>query len=116
MFRVKNNNVFYAFGPPTCLPCVKEVWQRDTKVSWQRKCLPEVPNSPPTVLPANLWTIMSAQRKTNSTATTNKKKKFHLLFWSCQRFNKTNHFLPCRILQLHLESPFVAEWLLLRLL
>lgn len=57
----------YAFVPPTCLPRVKEVRQRDTQVSGQRKCLPKVPDSPPTVLSANLWPMMSVQSKTKST-------------------------------------------------
>lgn len=60
-----NNYVFYTFDPPTCLPCMKEIWQRDTQFSRQRKCLPEVPKSPPTVLPANLQTTMLAQGKLN---------------------------------------------------
>lgn len=57
--------VFYAFDPPTRLPCVKEVRQRDTQISWQRKRLPEVPKSPPTVLPADLQTISARKTKLN---------------------------------------------------
>ena len=48
---------------PTCFPCVKEIWQRDTQVRWQRKRLPEVPKSSPAVLPAHLQTIQLAQGK-----------------------------------------------------
>lgn len=45
---------------------MEEVWQRDTQISRQRKRLPEVPKSPPTVLPANLQT-MSCQLEVSQT-------------------------------------------------
>lgn len=43
----------------TCLSCMKEEWQRCSQLSWQGKSFSEVPKSPPTVLPANLQTIMT---------------------------------------------------------
>lgn len=45
------------FDPPTCLPCMKEVRQSDTKFSWQREGLSEEPKTLPAVLPSNLQTI-----------------------------------------------------------
>lgn len=45
------------FDPPTCLPCMKEVRQSDTKFSWQGEGLSEEPKTLPAVLPSNLQTI-----------------------------------------------------------
>ena len=50
---------------PTCLPCVEEVRQRDAQFSGQRQSIPEVPQSPSTVLPADLQTSMLAQGRSN---------------------------------------------------
>lgn len=62
-----------AFYPPTCFPCMEEVWQRDTQISGQRKRLPEVPESPPTVLPANLQTMSCQLEVSQQTVTTYKR-------------------------------------------
>lgn len=48
---------------PTCLSSMEEIWQCDTELSWQRKCLPEVPQRPPTVFSANLQMFVQENQK-----------------------------------------------------